>query len=576
MGRRDRRILSRWKGWVGGLPGGLLLLVVIVIPCVLLVTYAFRSATFAGVGPGPTFEQFKWVFESESTRRLMLRTLGVSGAVALLGTSLAFAFAYGAAFRMRRRVALIVLGVMLGAGIISFIVRVYSWGTLLGTNGIINSALIELGLIDHPLGFLYFGYFAIIVTMTYVYLPLGVLTMYGALNDIDPRTLQAGRDLGVGRWRTALQVVVPQVRKSLISTFLLIAILASGDYVTPQVVGGTRGQTIGTLIAEQALSTGNVPRAAAIAISFIVLFAVTLLLLAGLWRVTRAPRRVLGGPFNKLSRPVAAKTPGVLARVSLSRLAALIICAYLVIPTVVVVIFSFNSGLTLGLPWEGFTFGWYGDIVGKPGFGEALTNSIEIAVIAVVGSLAIGIPYAFAMKGRNSKATRLMESSALLPWVIPGVLLGLGILIAAESQGLELGVPVTALAHMALDLPVVTIVIFNRLNAMNPELIAAARDLGSSPFRVFRTVTLPMILPSVIGVALMAAAFSLDEILVTTFTIGLENTIPVWLLSQAKLGFNPGINALGVMLMAGTLTAFGLAALVMSGAGMRKRFGGSK
>jgi ABC-type spermidine/putrescine transport system permease subunit II len=118
---------------------------------------------------------------------------------------------------------------------------------------------------------------------------------------------------------------------------------------------------------------------------------------------------------------------------------------------------------------------------------------------------------------------------------------------------------ITALAHVLLIAPIVILVVHARLSTMDPVLMEAARDLGSSSRQALRRITLPLILPSIVGAALLAAAYSLDEILVTTFTIGTDSTVPVWLLGQARVGFTPGINALGVMLLSATLIMFALA-----------------
>jgi spermidine/putrescine transport system permease protein len=142
-------------------------------------------------------------------------------------------------------------------------------------------------------------------------------------------------------------------------------------------------------------------------------------------------------------------------------------------------------------------------------------------------------------------------------------LIGTSLLVAASDQGIRLGVGVTALAHTLLVAPIVILVVYARLSAMDPSLVEAARDLGASPMKALRTITFPLILPSIVGAALLAAAYSIDEILVTTFTIGTDFTVPVWLLGQARIGFSPGINALGVMLMGGTLLMFGLAAFAL-------------
>ena len=102
------------------------------------------------------------------------------------------------------------LGVVLAAGIASFLVRVYTWGTILGRNGLANSALERAHVIDDPLDFIFFGPFAVAVTMLYVYLPIGILMVHGAMQDVDPRTVEAARVMGAGRWRAAFGVVAPQ------------------------------------------------------------------------------------------------------------------------------------------------------------------------------------------------------------------------------------------------------------------------------------------------------------------------------------------------------------------------------
>jgi len=301
-----------------------------------------------------------------------------------------------------------------------------------------------------------------------------------------------------------------------------------------------------------------------------VVFVAVIALILGAWRLSRPLRQGVTRHLDSAATGMVQRTPSFLSRISLSRPATILLCAYLVIPTLVVFVFSFNSAPTLGLPWHGFTLHWYPDIVGKPGFTDALSNSVKIALVAVVGSALIGVPYAFALKRLKGRIHGALWVIALLPWVMPGVLLGLAILTAADQQGLQLGVTPTAAIHVLLVAPVVITVIYARLVSMNPELLEAARDLGSSPARTFRTVTFPLILPSLIAAALICAAFSLDEVLVTTFSIGLDNTVPVWLLGQARVGFDAGINALGVMLMAGTLLFFAVALLVSRGLSVRR------
>ena len=226
----------------------LLVLFLIGLPLALLASYSFRESSFLGVGPGPTLDQYQAVFENSNTVRIMLRTLAVSFGVAGVVTILAFVVSYALTFRLSGRKALIFLGVVVASGFASFLVRIFAWGSILGTNGLVNGGLEAVGAIDDPLGFLFFGYFAVGVTMVYLWLPLAVLVVFSSMQGIDRKTVEASRDLGAGRWRTVFKVVAPQARGGLAGAFVLTAIFASADFVTPRLVGGPRGLTVGAIV----------------------------------------------------------------------------------------------------------------------------------------------------------------------------------------------------------------------------------------------------------------------------------------------------------------------------------------
>lgn len=538
---------------VGTTPVLMLITAMVIGPAAVLCTYAFRESNFGGAGPGPTLQQFKTLFEGGFFVRLAIRTVGVGLAVGLVVTLLAGLMAFGLRFRFTRRKGYALLACSLGAGVASFLVRIYAWGTILGTRGLINSTLHRVGLTDEPIGFLFFGYFAVVVTMVYLYLPLGLLVVYGAMQDVDPNTLEAGRDLGAGRWRTLLQVVAPQVRPALHSCFVLVVVLSSADYVTPSLVGGTKGQMVGSLIRSQALAAGDLPGASAIAFAFVAILLFVLVAVSLLFLALRLLIRATGRRMNLAAQRIARHAPRRARRFSISKAATLVLVAYLVAPTVVVLVFSFNSASTLGLPWQGFTTKWYGEVIRRQGFSTALRNSVELAVISSAVAVGIGTPFAFAVARAQGISRSFLTGVATIPFVVPGVLIGLGLLSLADTLRLSLGLGVTVAAHVVLQLPIVVAVVAGRLAMLNPELPQAARDLGSSPARAFRTVTLPLILPSLLGVALLGMALSVDEIFVTTFTIGSDTTLPIWIFSQARVGFDPGLNALGVCLVATTL-----------------------
>ena len=540
-------------------PFAILVLLLVGLPLALLASYSFRESSFLGVGDGPTLENYRLVFENGATLRVMLRTALVALAVATAVTCLGFVIAYALTFRLKGRTALVVLGIVVASGIASLLVRVFAWGSILGGNGLINEALERVGLISAPLDFLFFSYFAIGVTMTYLYLPFAALIIFSSMQGIDRYNAQASRDLGAGRWRTLAAVVVPQARVGLLGAFALTAILASADFVTPKLVGGPRGLTTGAVIQDLALTAGDLPGAAALALSFMALFVLALGALVLLARLARPLLRRAAGPINSLSARAAVRFRSPLSRISLSVPATWLLLIYLVTPTLLVILFSFNAAPSIDLPITGLTTDWYSEIVNRAGFGDALRGSLTVTSFAVVVATLVAVPVAFALRKAEGGFRRLLWLLIFLPFVIPGVLLGSALVVASTETGLELGLAATAVVHVMLLVSEITLIVYARLTGIDTRLIEAARDLGASAGRALRSITLPLLLPAIIGAAMLGAAFSLDEIFVTTFTVGSDNTLPIWLFGQARRGFTPGINAVGVMLLFGTLLAFAIA-----------------
>jgi putative spermidine/putrescine transport system permease protein len=543
-------------------PFGALALLVIGLPLVLLVTYSFRESSFLGVGGGPTLEQYKLVFDSPDTVRVMLKTFYLALAIAAIATSFAFVIAYALSFRMGRRAALITLGIVVASGIASFLVRIFAWGIVLGPNGLINGALERVGLIDAPLGFLYFGRFAIAVAMVYVYLPIAVLITYSSMQGIDPCSVEASRDLGAGRWRTIFRVVGPQARTGVLAAFAVTLMLASGDFVTPRIVGGTSGVTVGSAVQDQAQIAGDLPGAAALALSFVGLEVCGLLVIAAAIRLARPLIRGIGRRLGPVAGHIGGLIPTRSYRRSISLPLTGALLIYLIVPTILVIVFSFNSSSSIGPPLTGLTGHWYPYILGRVGFSDALHGTVFVALIATLGALVIGIPVAFALLRLRGAWARLVWLVVLFPFIIPAALLGPALLVTSSETGFPLGFGLTILVHVMLLVSVIVIVVYARLEGIDVHVLEAARDLGASAWRTMRTVTVPLLLPSILGGAVLAAAVSLDEVFVTQFTIGTNNTIPIWLLGQARRGVTPGVYALGVLVLTGTLVAFTVALLL--------------
>jgi ABC-type spermidine/putrescine transport system permease subunit II len=287
------------------------------------------------------------------------------------------------------------------------------------------------------------------------------------------------------------------------------------------------------------------------------------------WRQLRARRA--GHPRARQLK--AAGRLRLAERFPFAQIITAAILVFLAAPLIVLVIFSFNTSPVPGLPLTGFTFHWYSQIVHVEGFGAALRSTATLVAVSVGCGVALAVPAAFMLVRSSRGAARAAVNAAVYgPVAIPGVVIGVAMLTAANFLTVNLGVLVTALAHVLLVCPYIIFVMRARLVEMDIRIEEAARDLGSGPARVFRDITLPLLLTSLIGAGLLAAAVSLDEILVTNFTIGPGATLPVWILGQIRRGLTPGINALAVMILSASLLMVGGTAAILRGnliAGLR-------
>ena len=565
VGRLSGERRGRAAGWLapGAVPWLAYAAVALLVPVAVLALYSVWTAEFFTVVRDVTAQNYREVLSGELYPQLIARSVGVGALAAALMVIGGYVLAHAITFRMGRAgtiVLLLVAGTLLAA----YLVRIYSWGTILGTRGIVNQALLGIGIVDEPLSFLFYGYFAIVLTLVYVYLPIAVLVIYGSLQAVDPRTLEAAHDMGAGRWRTLRDVTVPQAMPGIRTAFALCFVLAASDYVTPTLVGGADGQMVGAVIRDQFGGAANQPRGAALAF---VSVAALLLALCVLWLVTRAgralarrlPRRAL--PVRAVGR--SGRLRERLAATSLSRPASAVVLAFLLAPLVVVVLFSFNDSRIASLPLTGLTTAWYGELFARDEFVRVLGTSLTIMAAAVAGGLLLGVPAAFALARRRFRLRPAVEGAVFAPVAIPGVVIGVALLSTLTYLEVRLGRWPTAVAHVLLCVPYVVLVVRARLLDFDPRLTEAGRDLGATPRRVLRTVTLPLIAPSLVAAGVLAAAVSLDEVLVTNFTIGADATLPTWILSQMRRGLTPGINALAVVVLVASLTLLALAALLL-------------
>jgi spermidine/putrescine transport system permease protein len=224
--------------------------------------------------------------------------------------------------------------------------------------------------------------------------------------------------------------------------------------------------------------------------------------------------------------------------------------AFLYAPLVIVVAYSFNDS-RLNAHWVGFTLDWYRKLFTNEEMLSAAWNSLIIGLTASAISTVLGTMAGYAM---HRYKTRVLPVLVLAPIAIPEILMGVSLLIFFVIINLTLGLWSIALAHIAFCIGFVAIVVRARLAGMDDSLVEAARDLGATPFKAFRLVTLPLIMPGVIAGALMAFTLSIDDFVITFFTAGADAvTLPLKIYTMVKTSVTPEVNAVSTLLMLLTL-----------------------
>ena len=232
------------------------------------------------------------------------------------------------------------------------------------------------------------------------------------------------------------------------------------------------------------------------------------------------------------------------------RLLCGLVLLFLVLPILVIVPLSFNSGTFLIYPMQGFSMRWYEDFFGSAGWMRALKNSMIIAPAATVLAMILGTLAAIGLTRSEFRGKALVMSLLISPMVVPVVIVGVASYLFFAPLGLANGYLSLIVVHAVLGVPFVIITVSATLQGFNYNLVRAAASLGASPITAFRRVTLPLIAPGVISGALFAFATSFDEVVVTLFLAGPEQvTLPRQMFSGIRENLSPTIAAAATLLI---------------------------
>jgi len=521
----------------------ILLLVFLVYPVGQLLTLSIHNKT------GFTLVEYKRLFASSVYVEVLLITLKIS----LLTTFFSVLIGYPVALLISKltgkRKNRVLYWVLLSFWT-SFLVRTFAWMILLERHGVINWALMHLGLIDQPLNLLY-SLPAVLIGMVHSLMPLAILTMLSVMENIDQRLPSAASTLGARPGTVFWRVYFPLSLPGFASAALMVFVTAIGFFITPTLLGGRHDTMITQLIIDQVMQSLNWGFAGAISVLLLVVVLAVFVIydrLIGLStmaggsagataaRGNRHASRKLGewtlawlGNLTDLalrflpgSRKHAAQGGGLPLR-----LVALVVVVFLSAPAFLMIPLSFDSVPGLAWPPHGVSPQWYQQVVDSPLWMSAIVRSMVVGVGTGVLSMLIGTPAAFLLVRGGLRGNAAILAFILAPIIVPRMILAVGLFYFFAKIGLVGSSLGLVLGHTVVAVPYVVITMMAVLRNYDIRLDFAAQSMGARPFTTLRRVTFPILGAGLLSAFLFAFATSFDDLTIALFSSGgVSTTLP--------------------------------------------------
>lgn len=234
---------------------------------------------------------------------------------------------------------------------------------------------------------------------------------------------------------------------------------------------------------------------------------------------------------------------------------AIAVFAFLYLPIAVLILYSFNGEGVGGFPPQQLTLNWYQTLLGDGALWDSVLNSLEVAIAAMFIALAFGMPAALALDRAQFPGKALFRRLVLLPLILPGIITGLSLLMLFNLMRMNLSLLTITLGHGTALISVATTEIFAGLQKLDRSQEEASLDLGANYWQTFWRVTVPNLKLPIIGAALLIFTLSMDEIAVSFFLIGRENTLPLEIWGRLRRGITPEINAISAIIFVFSLVA---------------------
>ncbi len=519
------------------------LFLIVILPNLLLIGTSFLK-TSAGVFIfEPSLTNYSRMWNSAGFWVLLMRTLSFSFLACMVATLIAYPLAFYVGRVVRRNKALLTMLIVLPLWI-SLLMRIFAWRVILGQSGVLNGFLVSSGILDAPSEAFLYSPSSVVIVFAYISVPFIFISTMGAFEKIPRDLIEASEDSGATSLQTFLHLIWPLTRRNLAIGFSLAFLVTVGDFVTPAMIGGIDGTTLGVVISTQFGFANNWPYGAAVAVALMLSVVVLLGIIIALTPVKGV---MVGGEGDQSPSSDGTASTGFSRRLgAIGYIAAI---AYLYAPLAIIILFSFNSANLQTLPLEGLTLHWYYELVNDASLIEAAQRSVVVAACVVSISVVVGTIFALIVHYSKLKGARFFEMAFALPIATPGVVLGIEMVLGTEIFGIPSGITRIVIGQMSFVMPVTFLLLLVRLRRLDPSLMEASLDLGASRWQSFIHVLFPMIKGTILAGAFLGLTLSADDVMVTLFLSGGAPTLPIWVFNQMRFGFTPSVNAVFSLLL---------------------------
>lgn len=552
---------------------------VMIVPALLFLLILFYFPLFNIAGLSVNAPQFSTVhyerFLSNPTMIMVgLRTLAYSGLVTLFCLLLGYPLAVFVSRMVKQGRHYLLVCVVLPY-LTSLLVRTYAWMILLSDNGLINSLLLSIGIIDRPLPLLYTT-FGAMIGMVHLMLPLMVLPIYAVVHGMNPEQMRAARALGGGPLRSFIEVFLPQTVPGVKAGCILVFAVSLGFYITPAALGGPQDLMLSNIIADLVESLLDFGYASAISIVLLAAtLAVYLLAGGGLGGVAggesqsaKPKGKSIGSLLGRMVKAFGNAAPvmrfqqqlwdrnlnrsvqrGLPVHLLWYGLCTMVLL-FLILPSIVVVIMSFTGDDTLGFPPTSWSLRWYQEFLSDETMTGAAVTSFWIALGSSILALALGVAASYALVRGNIRNSQVLYTLILAPMIVPSVVAAVGTYKVFAEWGIIGSTLGVLLAHTPGSLAYVVIILSGTFTGLDKRLEQASASLGASRLRTMFLIVLPLVAPGILAAGIFSFIHSFDEIVITSFVAGVTlQTLPqqIWLIIQYEI--DPQIAAISTLVM---------------------------